>query len=211
LSAEKDAGWQTGREFGQQQRVGCCYCSYCIGIFSCINSAFLWVIRKIVGEYNVSKKKNNINLAARKTRILVVDDHPIVRDGLTDLINLEADLVVSAEAGNAAEAKKAVRKQHIDLAIVDMLLKDTTGVQITKKIKAICPNLIVLIFSMSDELRYIKQAFEAGARGYITKDEISEDILNAIRYVLKGQIYMSDRLIKNIPKEKIHGLLTDKI
>jgi DNA-binding NarL/FixJ family response regulator len=156
-----------------------------------------------VGEYNVSKKKNNINLAARKTRILVVDD--------TDLINLEADLVVSAEAGNAAEAKKAVRKQHIDLAIVDMLLKDTTGVQITKKIKAICPNLIVLIFSMSDELRYIKQAFEAGARGYITKDEISEDILNAIRYVLKGQIYMSDRLIKNIPKEKIHGLLTDKI
>jgi DNA-binding NarL/FixJ family response regulator len=92
-----------------------------------------------------------------------------------------------------------------------MLLKDTTGVQITKKIKAICPNLIVLIFSMSDELRYIKQAFEAGARGYITKDEISEDILNAIRYVLKGQIYMSDRLIKNIPKEKIHGLLTDKI
>ncbi|MHC4272014.1 MAG: response regulator [Planctomycetota bacterium] len=159
----------------------------------------------------MSKKKNNINLAARKTRILVVDDHPIVRDGLTDLINLEADLVVSAEAGNAAEAKKAVRKQHIDLAIVDMLLKDTTGVQITKKIKAICPNLIVLIFSMSDELRYIKQAFEAGARGYITKDEISEDILNAIRYVLKGQIYMSDRLIKNIPKEKIHGLLTDKI
>jgi DNA-binding NarL/FixJ family response regulator len=164
-----------------------------------------------VGEYIVSKKKKSINLAARKTRILVVDDHPIVRDGLTDLINLEADLVVSAEAGNAEGATKAMRKQRIDLAIVDMFLKDTTGVQVIKKIKAMCPNLIVLMFSMSDELRYIKQAFEAGARGYITKDEISEDILNAIRHILKGQIYMSGRLIKNMPKEEINGLLTDKV
>ena len=149
-----------------------------------------------------------MNLAAGKTRILVVDDHPIVCDGLADLINHETDLVVSAKAGNIAEAIKAVKKQRIDLAIVDMLLKhDETGVQVTKKIKALCPNLIVLIFSMSDEPGYIKQAFEAGARGYITKDEVSEEIVNAIRRILKGQIYISRGLLKNLPKEEV-SLLT---
>ena len=104
----------------------------------------------------MSKKENNTNLEAGKTRILVVDDHPIVRDGVADLINLEADLVVTARAGNLAEAVKTVKKQRIDLALVDMLLKDETGAQVTKKIKAICPNIIVLIFSMSDELRLKK-------------------------------------------------------
>ena len=159
----------------------------------------------------MSKKENNTNLAVRKTRILVVDDHPIVCDGLTDLIHHEADLVVSAKAGNAAEAIKAVKQQRIDLAIVDMLLKNATGVQVTKKIKAICPNLIVLIFSMSDELRYIKQAFEVGARGYITKDELSEEIVNAIRQILKGKIYISRGLLKNLPKEEVSSLLTGRV
>jgi DNA-binding NarL/FixJ family response regulator len=159
----------------------------------------------------VSKKKNNTNLTARKTRILVVDDHPIVRDGLAELLNHEADLVVSARAGTAAEAIKAVKKQRVDLAIVDMLLKDTTGIQVTKKIKTMCPNLIVLIFSMRDELRYIKQAFEVGARGYITKDEISEEIVNAIRQILKGQIYISRGLLKNLPKEEVSSLLAGRV
>ena len=157
----------------------------------------------------MSKKKNNTNLAAGKTRILVVDDHPIVRDGVADLINLEADFVVTAKAGNLAEAIKAVKKQRIDLALVDMLLKDETGVQVTKKIKAICPNIIVLIFSMSDELRHIKQAFEAGARGYINKDEVSEKIIDAIRQVLDGRIYLNKRLAKKFPKHELNEFLAD--
>ena len=151
----------------------------------------------------MSKKKNNTILAAKKISILVVDDHPIVCDGLADLINHEADLVVVAKAGNAAEAVKAVKEQQIDFAIVDMLLKNATGVQVVKKIKAICPNLIVLIFSMSDELRYIKQAFEAGARGYITKDELSEKIVDAIRQILGGGIYLNKRLAKKFPKHEL--------
>ena len=158
------------------------------------NFAFLGVIRKVAGECIVSKKKNKTILEAGKTRILVVDDHPIVRDGVADLLNLEADLVVIARAGNMAEAIEAVKKQRIDLALVDMLLKDETGVQVTKKIKAICPNIIVMIFSMSDESRYIEQAFEAGASGYIIKDEVSEKIIVAIRQVLKGNVYLSKRL-----------------
>jgi DNA-binding NarL/FixJ family response regulator len=166
-------------------------------------------MRNAASKCMVSEKKNNMNLAVRTTRILVVDDHPIVRDGLAELLNHEADLVVSAKASNAAEAIRAVKKQRVDLAIVDMLLKDTTGVQVTKKIKAICPNLIVLIFSMSDELRYIKQAFEVGARGYITKDELSEKIIDAIRQILGGGIYLNKRLAKKFPKHELNEFLAD--
>jgi DNA-binding NarL/FixJ family response regulator len=118
-------------------------------------------------------------------------------------------LSLITKAGNAAEAIKAVKKERIYLAIVDMLLKDTTGVQVTKKIKAICPNLIVLIFSMSDELRYIKQAFEVGARGYITKDELSEKIIDAIRQILGGGIYLNKRLAKKFPKHELNKFLAD--
>jgi len=157
----------------------------------------------------MSKKKNNKTLTARKFKILVVDDHPIVRDGLAELINHEADLEVIAKAGNAAEAIKTVKSRRIDLAIIDMLLKNTTGIQVTKKIKAICPNLIVLIFSMSDELKYIKQAFEVGARGYITKDELSEQIIDTIRQILDGGIYLNKRLSKKFSKHELNEFLID--
>ena len=150
-----------------------------------------------------------MNLAAGKTCILVVDDHPIVCEGLAELINHEADLKVIAKAGNTAEAIKTVKNQRIDLAIIDMLLKNATGIQVTKKIKAICPNLIILIFSMSDELRYIKQAFEVGARGYITKDELSERIIDAIRQILDGGIYLNKRLTKKFTRHEINEFLAN--
>jgi DNA-binding NarL/FixJ family response regulator len=150
----------------------------------------------------MNKKKNTTSLATKITIILIVDDHPVVRDGLAQLINLEADLEVRAKAGSIAEAVEAVKTQRIDLAIVDMLLKNETGIQVIKKIKALCPNLIVLMFSMSDELEYIKQAFNAGARGYITKDEVSEKIIEAIRQVLDGEIYLSKKLAIKFPKHQ---------
>jgi len=138
---------------------------------------------------------------------MVVDDHPIVRDGLAELLNHEADLMVIARVGKTAEAMRVLKKQRIDLAIIDMLLQNTTGIQVTKKIKARCPNLTVLIFSMSDELRYIKQAFEVGARGYITKDELSEKIIDAIRQILDGGIYLNKRLTKKFSKNELNQLL----
>jgi DNA-binding NarL/FixJ family response regulator len=150
----------------------------------------------------VNKKKNTTSLATKITIILIVDDHPVVRDGLAQLINLEADFEVRAKACNIAEAVEAVKTQRIDLAIVDMLLKGETGIQVIKKIKALCPNLIVLMFSMSDELEYIKQAFDAGARGYMTKDEVSEKIIEAIRQVLDGKIYLSKKLAEKFPKHQ---------
>ncbi len=152
------------------------------------------------------KKEKQNSKTTDKTRILIVDNHPVVREGLTQIINREMDLRVCAEAGTMEEAVKAVKKQKIDLALVDMLLDSTTGIQVIKKIKNLCPDLITLVFSMSDNPQYVKQAIEAGSRGYMTKDEISEDIVMAIRQVLKGQIYLSSRLLKNIPKRELDGL-----
>jgi len=146
-----------------------------------------------------------------KTRILIVDDHPVIREGLTQIINRQPDLLVCAKAGNIGEAIKAVKKQKIDLVLVDMFLGKITGIQVIKMIKTLCPGIIALVFSMSDNSQYVKQAIEAGARGYITKDQISEDIVSAIRQILKGQIYISSGLLENLPKENFNGLLARKV
>jgi DNA-binding NarL/FixJ family response regulator len=154
------------------------------------------------------KKKGKPGIKTKnKTRILIVDDHPVIREGLTQIINRETDLLVCAEAGTIAGAVRAVKKQKIDLALVDMLLKNTTGIQVIKKIRTLCPGIIAIVFSMSDNSQYVKQAIDAGARGYITKDEISEDIVDAIHQIAKGQIYMSGRLLKNFSKEELNDLL----
>jgi DNA-binding NarL/FixJ family response regulator len=93
------------------------------------------------------------------------------------------------------------------MALVDMLLGSITGIQVIIKIKTLCPNLITLVFSMSDNLQYVKYAIEVGASGYITKDEISENIVKAIRRVVNGQIYLSSRLLTNISKGELNDLL----
>ena len=158
------------------------------------------------------KKKKEAGIRTKnKTRILIVDDHPVIREGLTQIINRQSDLLVCAEAGTIGEAVKAVKKLRIDLALVDMLLNNTTGIQVIKKIKTLYPGIIALVFSMSDNSQYVKQAIEAGSMGYITKDEISEEIVSAIRVILKGQIYISNRLIKDLPREEIDGLLAGRV
>ena len=151
----------------------------------------------------MNDKKNSMNLGARKTRITVVDDHPVVLKGLEQLINREDDLVVCATAGNTKDALEAVRKKQVDLVIVDMLLKNTTGVQVTEKLKAQYPSLHILILSMSDDPYHVKHAFQAGARGYITKDEVSEKIIVGIRKVLKGGIYVSKKLSQKFSRQTI--------
>ncbi|MCF7957995.1 MAG: response regulator transcription factor [Phycisphaerae bacterium] len=157
------------------------------------------------------EKEKQDRIIKDKTRILIVDDYPVIREGLTQIINQETNLLVCAEAGTIGEAVKVVKKQKIDLALVDMLLDNSTGIQVIKRIKILCPDIIALIFSVSDNFQYVKQAIEAGARGYITKDEISENIVNAIRRILTGQIYISSRLLKHVPKEELDGLLAGKV
>ena len=148
-------------------------------------------------------KKNNISLSARKNRIAVVDDHPVVLEGLAQLVNREDDLLVCVKADNEKEALEAIRKQQVDLVIVDMLLKNTTGVQVTEKLRSRYPSLHILILSMSDDRHHVKGAFQAGARGYITKDEVSENIIAGVRQILKGQIYISKKLAQKFSKRTI--------
>lgn len=119
-----------------------------------------------------------------KTRILVVDDHSVIREGLALLINKEVDLVVSAQAENAEDALGILKKQPLDLVIVDISLEGTSGIQLTKKIKSQYPHLPVLVLTMHDEALYAKAAYEAGAIGYITKHEAAVKIIAAIRLIL---------------------------
>jgi DNA-binding NarL/FixJ family response regulator len=134
-----------------------------------------------------------------KSGILIVDDHPIVRRGLVQLINQEFDLVVCAEAESSEEALEAVKTHQIDLAIVDISLIGTNGLKLTTKIKEQRPHLPVLILTMHDEARYAESAFEAGARGYVTKQEAAETVITAIRLVLGGQQYRGKTRAEKLP------------
>src|SRR5688572_14482323 len=120
----------------------------------------------------------------KKTRILIVDDHPIVRERLAELIHQEPDLLVCGEAEDSNEAINAVRDLRPDLAIVDITLKDTFGIELIKHLKEIMPKLPVLVLSMHDESLYGERALRAGAKGYLTKQDATKKVIPAIRRIL---------------------------
>jgi len=132
-----------------------------------------------------------------KVKILIVDDHSIVRRGLAQLINQEPDFVVCMEAGSAMEALAAMKEQSFDLAVVDISLDDINGIQLTEKIYSLFPKLPVLILTMHNEVVYAERALRAGAAGYVTKNEAAEKIITAIRQVLSGKEYISEKVIRN--------------
>ncbi len=134
-----------------------------------------------------------------KTRIFVVDDHPVVRDGLSHLIHKEADLMVSGEAATAQEALLAIETSLPDLMIVAISLAEgPDGIELVKTIRKIHPNLPILVFSRLEERLYAERALRAGANGYLMKIEKSDQILVAIRQVLAQQVYLSDRMRKEM-------------
>lgn len=134
-------------------------------------------------------------------RILLVDDHPILRDGLAQLIGDSPDLVVCGEAANAAEAMAAVERLNPDLALVDIFLEGSNGIELTKMIRARWPSVRVLILSMHDEGVYARRALRAGALGYVMKQEVSKTILDAIRTVLRGERFVSPRVAAEVAGE----------
>jgi DNA-binding NarL/FixJ family response regulator len=136
-----------------------------------------------------------------KARILVVDDHPIVRRGLVQLINRESDLMVCAEADTADEAQGAIKNQQMDLAIVDISLPGANGIILTQELRLNRPHLPVLILTMHDELHYVRQALDAGAAGYVLKHEAVETIITAIRDVLAGKRYISARVAERLSRK----------
>jgi DNA-binding NarL/FixJ family response regulator len=136
--------------------------------------------------------------------VLVIDDHPIVRERLAELINQESDLVVCGEAEDSHQARKAVAELQPDIAIVDITLKDTYGIELIKEFKDRYPKLPMLVLSMHDEALYGERALRAGARGYLTKQEATKKVVDAIRKVLDGQIYTSEKMAANI-LQKVAG------
>ena len=126
----------------------------------------------------------------RATRILIVDDHPIIREGMAHLLNLQGDLQVCCTAGSAEEALTAMASQP-DMAILDISLQSDSGLDLVKTLRRRYPNLAILVLSMHDESLFAERALRAGANGYLMKLEATEHVVSAIREVLAGNIYLS--------------------
>jgi DNA-binding NarL/FixJ family response regulator len=135
----------------------------------------------------------------------VVDDHPIVRQGLTLLINRENDLTVCAEAEDARTAIQSITSAKPDILVVDISLNGPDGLDLLKDIRARYPELPVLILSMHDESIYAERALRAGAQGYIMKQEASEKVLVALRRILSNEIYVSERISNRMLQRFIGG------
>ena len=139
--------------------------------------------------------KKNKNPAQR---ILIVDDHPMMRTGLAQLIGNEPDLKVTAEADNAGQAINLVAKQKFDLALLDISLPDKNGLELIKDLRSLRPEMPILVVSMHDEMIYAERVLRAGGRGYIMKQEGGQKFLTAIRQVLAGHIFVSENMSASI-------------
>ncbi len=136
--------------------------------------------------------------APAKYRILVVDDHPFMRAGLAQLIDRQADLMVCGEAGDPAAAKTLLGKTSVNLVLTDLTMPGRSGIEFIKDLRASHPKLAILVVSMHDEGIYAERLLRAGARGYIMKEAGGENLLLAIRQVLRGEIYVSPQLSAKI-------------
>jgi DNA-binding NarL/FixJ family response regulator len=153
----------------------------------------------------INRQANN-NFAPRKKTVFVVDDHPIVRQGLALLINQETDLTVCGEAEEMYSALSAIQAVRPDILIVDISLNGPDGLELLKNIRLGAPRLPVLILSMHDESIYAERALRAGANGYIMKQEATEKVLVALRRILSGEIYVSDRIANSMLRHYVRGV-----
>ena len=141
----------------------------------------------------------------KKCRVLLVDDHPIVRQGLALLIDREPDLAVCGEAEGAHTAFHAIITLKPDIVVLDISLSGPDGLDVLKEIRSKTASLPVLILSMHDESIYAERAMRAGANGYIMKQEATEKVLVAIRRILQGEVYLSDRLTNTMLQQYVRG------
>ncbi|MBV8485122.1 MAG: response regulator transcription factor [Verrucomicrobia bacterium] len=138
------------------------------------------------------------NEKPQKSRIFIVDDHPMTRAGLAHLINHQPDTLICGEAENAAEALDRMAVSQPDLMLIDITLPGKSGLELIKDVKAMRPDLAILVISMHDESLYADRVLRAGARGYITKHEGGDKLIGAIRHVLSGKIYVSESMSAHI-------------
>jgi DNA-binding NarL/FixJ family response regulator len=145
---------------------------------------------------------------SRKRTVFIVDDHPLLRQGLTLMINREKDLAVCGEAEEAQAAMRAIAQYQPDILIVDISLNGPDGLELLKSIRNSYPGLPVLILSMHDEATYAERALRARANGYIMKQEATEKVLIAVRRILNGEVYLSDRIANKMLQQYIGGAST---
>ena len=151
-----------------------------------------------------NKKKPN-KTGEGKAKILIVDDHHVLRRGLMQVINEEPDLEVTAEAENAQKAMKAIRELKPDIVIVDISLRETSGLELIKDINVQYPNLPILTLSFHEESIYAERALRTGAKGYIMKVEPIKKIVAAIRQVMDGKLYLSDIMVEKMLHNYVSG------
>ena len=142
--------------------------------------------------------KSETRKKADQWRILIVDDHPMMREGLTMRIEREPDFTVCGEAGTAREALRLAVSLKPDLAVVDIALPDKSGLELMKDIRAVSPDTLILALSMHDETIYAERVLRAGGRGYIMKQEGGKRIMEAIRTVLEGRVFASHAVSEKI-------------
>jgi DNA-binding NarL/FixJ family response regulator len=146
----------------------------------------------------MTAKLLNVDTGRPRWNILIVDDHPIFREGLCQSINRQQDFTVCGEAENAAQALDCVQRLRPDLVIVDLTLPGKSGLELIRDLQALHPDLAVLVVSMHDESLYAARVLRAGARGYVMKQESPQILLQAIRQVLAGGIYVSEKMSAQI-------------
>jgi DNA-binding NarL/FixJ family response regulator len=139
------------------------------------------------------------------TRVLIVDDHPAVRDGLAVRISSQDDLEVCGEAANAAEALRVLESIHPDVAVIDIQLKDSDGLDLVKRIRARDDSIRILVWSVYPDKLYAERALNAGALGYINKEHTTGRIVEAIRRVREGKVYLSEEIAERLLSQAVGG------
>jgi DNA-binding NarL/FixJ family response regulator len=142
-----------------------------------------------------------------KRKVYLVEDHPITRDGFAQLINYQDDLLVCGQAGSIAAALEEIEEARPDLVVVDVSLADGNGIELVKQLHCKFPRLYLLVLSMHDESLYAERALQAGARGYVMKQESTDLVMAAIRPILQGEIYPSPKVQRNLDALKTPPML----
>jgi DNA-binding NarL/FixJ family response regulator len=154
---------------------------------------------------------NSADPPSKTFKILLVDDHPVFCLGMSELINKEKDLIVCGNRPDAAGALEAIEELQPDLVIIDISLKDSNGIDLVEQIACEYPKLLVLVLSMYDESLYAQRALFSGAKGYIMKQKAVEQVVEAIRQVIKGEIYASQNIKDQVFKQLIYPQKSDGI
>jgi DNA-binding NarL/FixJ family response regulator len=140
-----------------------------------------------------------------KVKILLVDDHPLVREGLANLIHQQPDLEVCGEAASEPQALQLIASLQPEVAVIDISLENGSGLELIKSVKAMYPSVTMLTLSMHDESLYAERALRAGARGYLMKREAAKKVIQGIRAVLSGQLFVSEKIAALLAERFVDG------